>query len=455
MLSSIKRIHFIGIGGIGMSGIAELLFNQNFKITGSDLSESSNTERLKKLDIPISIGHDRKNISSSEIVVYSDAIPKDNVELIEANNRNIQCYSRGQIISQLAKLKSSTVGISGTHGKTTTTSMIGSILKDSNLDPTIIVGGVVKSINTNSVLGSGDTFVVEADEFNRTFLQLSPTIAVINNIDLEHIDCYKDIDDLKDAFTEFANSVPFYGMVSICKDSENAAAIIPFIDKPIVTYGIESDDVDFRAINIVHNDGKVSFDLIFKEKSYPFSMNVAGEYNIFNALAAISVCKTMGLSIEDISNSLEIFTGVKRRFDIKVQNNDLMIIDDYAHHPVEVSSVIKAINSNWDRRLLVIFQPHLFSRTKQFYKEFAEALHNADLVFITEIFASREKLDTSISSEKIGKYLKELHHKNVFNITTESLVADVKSKYMKGDIILTVGAGNIWRFADKLSESMQ
>ncbi|MDC0877971.1 UDP-N-acetylmuramate--L-alanine ligase [Candidatus Marinimicrobia bacterium] len=455
MLSSINRIHFIGIGGIGMSGIAELLFNQNFKITGSDLSESSNTDRLKKLDIPISIGHDRSNISSAEIVVYSDAIPKDNVELIEANDRNIQCYSRGQIISQLAKLKSSTVGISGTHGKTTTTSMIGSILKDSNLDPTIIVGGVVKSINTNSVLGSGDTFVVEADEFNRTFLQLSPTIAVINNIDLEHIDCYKDIDDLKGAFIEFANSVPFYGMVSICKDSENAAAIIPSIDKPIVTYGIESDDVDFRAINIVHNNGKVVFDLIFKEQSYPFSMNVPGEYNIFNALAAISVCKTMGLSLEDIRRSLKMFSGVKRRFDIKIQNNDLMIIDDYAHHPVEVSSVIKAIKSNWDRRLLVIFQPHLYSRTKQFYKEFAEALQDADLVFVTEIFASREKLDASITSEKIGKYLKELNHNNVFNITTESLITDVKSKYMKGDIILTVGAGNIWRFADKLSESMQ
>ena len=265
----------------------------------------------------------------------------------------------------------------------------------------------------------------------------------------------KDIEELKDAFIEFANSVPFYGMVSICKDSENAAAIIPFIDKPIVTYGIESNDVDFRAINIVHNNGKVIFDLIFKEQSYPFSMNVPGDYNIFNALAAISVCKTMGLSIEGISHSLKMFSGVKRRFDIKVQNNDLMIIDDYAHHPVEVSSVIKAIKSNWERRLLVIFQPHLFSRTKQFYKEFAEALQNADLVFVTEIFASREKIDTTISSEKIEKYLKKLHHKNVFNITTESLVADVKTKYMKGDIILTVGAGNIWRFADKLTESIQ
>jgi len=455
MLSSIKRIHFIGIGGIGMSGIAELLYNQDFKITGSDLSESPNINRLKKLDITISIGHDKKNISTAEIVVYSDAIPKENIELIEANDRDIQCYSRAQMLSQLAKLKSSTVGISGTHGKTTTTSMIGSILKDSNLDPTIIVGGVVKSINTNSVLGAGDTFVVEADEFNRSFLELSPTIAVINNIDLEHVDCYKDLDDLKNAFLQFANSVPFYGMVSICKDSDNAASIIPFINKPIVTYGIESDDVDFKAINIIHNDGKVAFDVVHKDKNYTFSMIVPGTYNILNALAAISVCKTMGLSIENISQSLKMFSGVKRRFDVKVHNKNLTIIDDYAHHPVEVLSVIKAVKSNWDRRLLVVFQPHLFSRTKAFYKDFAESLFDADLIFITEIFASREKLDSSISSERISEHLKELKHKNVFDITIDSLLQDIQSKYNEGDIILTIGAGNIWRYADKLTENMR
>ena len=455
MLSSVKRIHFIGIGGIGMSGIAELLHNQDFIITGSDLSESPNIDRLRKLDIFISIGHDKKNIATTEIVVYSDAIPHNNVELIEAKDKNIKCYSRGKIISQLAKLKSSTVGISGTHGKTTTTSMIGSILKDSNLDPTIIVGGVVKSINTNSVLGSGDTFVVEADEFNRTFLELSPTIAVINNIDLEHIDCYDSLEDLKDAFTQFANSVPFYGMVSICKDSQNAASIIPLIDKPIVTYGIESDNVDFKAINIIHDNGTVAFDLIHENKSYAFSMIVPGSYNILNALAAISVCKTMGLSIQRISESLKSFSGVKRRFDIKVHSEKLTIIDDYAHHPVEVFSVIKAVKSNWTRRLVVIFQPHLYSRTKEFYKDFAESLLGADAVFITEIFASREKLDTSISSKNISNHLKKLEHKNVFDTTTDSVIEDIKNYYNEGDIILTIGAGNIWRYADKLTENMQ
>ena len=455
MLSSIKKIHFIGIGGIGMSGIAELLHNQDFEITGSDISESPNIDRLRRLNISIKIGHEKANISDAEIVVYSDAIPKDNVELVEANQMNVQSYSRAQMISQLAKLKSSTVGISGTHGKTTTTSMIGSILKDSNLDPTIIVGGVVKSINTNSVLGAGDTFVVEADEFNRSFLQLNPTIAVINNIDLEHIDCYKDLEDLKSAFIQFANSVPFYGMVSLCKDSDNAESIIQFIDKPLVTYGIESENVDFKADNIVHGDGKVTFDVIHKKKVYPFSMNVPGSYNVLNALAAISVCKTMGLSIEDIGKSLKEFLGVKRRFDIKMHNKSLTIIDDYAHHPVEVSSVISAVKSNWNRRLVVIFQPHLFSRTKQFYKDFAKSLFDADIIFITEIFASREKLDSSVSSKNISAHLKELNHKNVFDITTESLIQDIKNNYNDGDIILTIGAGNIWRYADKLTENMQ
>jgi len=455
MLSSIKRIHFIGIGGIGMSGIAELLHNQGFKITGSDISESPNIDRLRALDILIQIGHDKKNISEVEVVVYSDAIPKNNVELVAADDRDIQSYSRAQMISQLAKLKSSTVGISGTHGKTTTTSMIGSVLKDSDLDPTIIVGGVVKSIDTNSVLGSGDTFVVEADEFNRSFLELAPTIAVVNNIDLEHIDCYKDLEDLKNAFIQFANSVPFYGMVSICQDSDNAASIIPLIDKPLVTYGIESDNVDFKAKNIIHSDGKVAFDVVHQKKSYSFSMNIPGSYNVLNALAAISVCKTMGLSIEDISKSLKNFSGVKRRFDIKKHNEMITIIDDYAHHPVEVSSVIEAVKSNWDRRLLVIFQPHLFSRTKQFHKDFAKALFDADIIFITQIFASREKLDPSISSKRISEHLRELNHENVFDINTESLIEDIKRHYNEGDIILTIGAGNIWRYADTLTEKMK
>ena len=454
MLTSAKNIHFIGIGGIGMSGIAELLHNQKFNITGSDLTQSTNVDRLQKLNIEIFIGHKAENINESDIIVYSDAIPKDNCELIEAKKQNIMCYSRAKMISQLAKLKTSTVAISGTHGKTTTTSMIGSILKDSELDPTIIVGGVVKSINTNSVLGEGDIFVVEADEYNRSLLELNPTIALINNIDLEHVDCYKDIDDLKRTFLEFTSSIPFYGAVSICKDSENAASLIESIDKPIFTYGIKSKDVDFRAEDIVQENGKTTFNLITKNKKYPISINLPGQYNVLNALGAISIATIMNIPIDKITTSLNGFDGVKRRFDIKTHSEELTIIDDYGHHPVEVESVIKAIKDNWDRRLVVAFQPHLYSRTAQFYKEFAQSLLSADSVLVTEIFASRESMNESINSEKIVEEMKNLGHKSVSNTTLENLINDIESNYKKGDIILMIGAGNIWRYCDPLKDRL-
>ncbi len=454
MLASIKNIHFIGIGGIGMSGIAELLYNQDFNITGSDLSKSSNVERLEKLGIQISIGHSTDNINELDLVVYSDAIPKDNCELIETRKQNILCYSRAKMISQIAKLKSSTVAISGTHGKTTTTSIVGSILKDSDLDPTIAVGGVVKSINSNSVLGEGDIFVVEADEYNRSLLELNPTIAVINNIDLEHTDCYKDIDDLKETFLQFANSVPFYGAVSICKDSENAASLINHIDKPIFTYGIYSKDVDFRAEDIIQNNGSTTFTLVEKNQKYPVSMKLPGIYNVWNALAAISVAKIMNVPTNKIINSLKKFDGVKRRFDIRNNDESLMVVDDYGHHPVEVESVIKAIKDNWDRRLVVAFQPHLYSRTEQFFKEFSESLLLADSVLITEIFASRELDNNSINSQMIVDEMLRLGHKSVVSTTLENLVDDVESVYKKGDIILTIGAGNIWRYSDLIKERL-
>ena len=454
MLASIKNIHFIGIGGIGMSGIAELLHNQDFNITGSDLSKSSNVERLEKFGIRISIGHSSDNINELDLVVYSDAIPEDNCELTEARKQNIICYSRAKMVSQIAKLKSSTVAISGTHGKTTTTSIVGSMLKDSDLDPTIVVGGVVKSINSNSALGEGDVFVVEADEYNRSLLQLNPTIAVINNIDLEHTDCYKDIEDLKETFLQFANSVPFYGAVSICKDSENAASLINDIDKPIFTYGIHSKDVDFRAEDIVQNDGNTTFTLVEKDEKYPVSMQLPGVYNVWNALAAISVARIMNVPINKIINSLEKFDGVKRRFDIKNNDESLMVVDDYGHHPVEVESVIKAIKDNWNRRLVVAFQPHLYSRTEQFFKEFSESLLLADSVLITEIFASRELDNTSFNSHMIIDEMLRLGHQSVMPTTLENLVDDVESVYKKGDIILTIGAGNIWRYSDLIKERL-
>ena len=266
MLYSIKNIHLIGIGGIGMSGIAELLKNKGFLVTGSDISDSLNVQRLTSLGIEVSIGHFKENISDTDLVIYSDAIPKDNIELNEALNKNLLVYSRARMISEIAKLNNSTIAISGTHGKTTTTSMIGSILKELNLDPTIIVGGVVKSLESNSLLGNGETLVVEADEYNKSLLHLNPTIAVINNIDFEHIECYKDLEDLKETFLQFANSVPFYGKVCACLDSSNVASIIKRIDKPLITYGIENEDVDIKAENIQQKNGNVSFDVKVKNK---------------------------------------------------------------------------------------------------------------------------------------------------------------------------------------------
>ena len=321
--------------------------------------------------------------------------------------------------------------------------MVGTILKEIDLDPTIIVGGVIKSLESNSVLGTGDTFVVEADEYNKSLLHLSPTIAVINNIDFEHIECYKDVDDLKDTFLQFANSVPFYGTVCLCKDSNNVASILPKIDKPLITYGIESQNVDIKAENLHQENGNVSFDVKVKNRKFSINLSVPGKYNVYNALAALSVCETMGIDIESACKALSTFSGVKRRFDIKA-NKDVMIIDDYAHHPVEVQNVIETVKSNWNKNLNVIFQPHLFSRTKEFYKDFAKALMSADNVMITEIFASREKDDNSTNSNLIIDEMLKLNHKNVSYISSKDIIKKVKSIGAKGDIFLTMGAGNIW-----------
>ena len=379
----------------------------------------------------------------------------NNIELETAKSKNIMIYSRAQMLQEISKLNNSTVAIAGTHGKTTTTSIIGGILKDSKLDPTIIVGGVIKSIDSNSLLGKGDTFVVEADEYNKTFMQLNPTIAVINNIDFEHIECYSSIEELKECFTIFANNVPFYGKVCACLDSNNVRDIIKNIDKPILTYGIDSDDVDLKAENIIQKNGSMTFDVKIKNQLIKFAMNTSGKYNVYNALAAIAVCLTMEIDIDLIKNGIKNFEGVKRRFDIQLDDK-IMVVDDYAHHPVEVDSVIKKVKDNWSRNLTVIFQPHLFSRTKRFYKEFADALFNADKIFITEIFASREKSDSSTSSKLIlDELLMRLNHKDAHYVDLNKIVKTLKPISKEGDIILTLGAGNIWRFAKNLAEEFK
>jgi len=452
MLSQLKKIHFIGIGGIGMSGIAELLHKKGFIISGSDISNNSNIERLRKMNIQITTEHLEKNITGKDLIVYSDAIPSDNCELRMANNSGVLCFSRAKMLSEISKMSKATIAISGTHGKTTTTSMIGTVVKNEDLNPTVIVGGVVKSFQTNTLLGSGDTFIVEADEYNRTFLHLSPSISVINNIDFEHIDTYKNLDELKEAFIEFANSTQFHGIVAVCSDSENAKSIIPKIDKTVITFGVKDKSADFRAEKILQKNGKVSFDAIFRNNRIKMHLNVPGEHNILNALAALVVCDFMGLKVDHIAKSLKEFSGVNRRFDFQRNDKELIIIDDYAHHPVEVNFVVDSIKKNWNRRLITIFQPHLFSRTKQFYKDFARALYSSDIVLITEIYASREKIDKSVTSKSIVDEMKKLKHTNVQFIQYDKVLGGIKKIYRSGDIILTAGAGNIWRKAVELNQ---
>ena len=455
MLYSIKKVHFIGIGGIGMSGIAELLKNKGFLVTGSDISDSPNVQRLIDLGIHVTIGHNAENISDSELVIYSDAIPKNNVELKNALSKNLLVYSRARMISEIAKLNNSTVAISGTHGKTTTTSMVGSILKALELDPTIIVGGVVKSLESNSALGSGDTFVVEADEYNKSLLHLSPTIAVINNIDFEHIECYEDLEDLKETFIQFANSVPFYGSVCACLDSSNVASIIKRIDKPLISYGIENKDVDIKADNIQQKNGKVSFNAKIKDRKFSVNLSVPGRYNVYNALAALAVCETMGINIEKACNALSNFGGVKRRFDIKA-NKNVMIVDDYAHHPVEVQNVVETVKENWDTNLNVVFQPHLFSRTKEFFREFAEALKIADIVIISEIYGAREEPIKGVTSQLIFFELeKKMKNKCILLSNLNELEKTINGIIKPGDLLLTMGAGDIWRYNEYYVEQMK
>ena len=447
MLGKTKHIHFIGIGGIGMSGMAELLFNLGFTISGSDSNESDRTKQLRSIGIDINIGHNSIVVLKSDVVVFSSAVKKDNSEIIIAEKNNIPVIRRAEMLSELLKVKPISIAISGTHGKTTTSSMLGSILIESKLNPTLVIGGIVNEFGSNSMYGDGNIIVVEADEFDRTFLSLKPTIALINNLDLEHLDCYENLIDLKSAFTQFGNSVPFYGKVAINIDHVNTKDIIESIKRPYITFGF-SKDAYIQAKKPVFNELNTQFDLyINTEFKTKIQLNVPGKYNIMNALAAISICFELDVDYENIKNGLKNFQGVQRRFDIKYSlNNGIKLIDDYAHHPVEVDSVLDAIKSGWSNRLIAIFQPHLYSRTQDFHLDFAKALIKADIIIITDIYAAREKPLTGVTSKLIVNDLVMLGHKNTEYISNKKNIPFfLKNNVKDDDIIITMGAGDIWR----------
>jgi UDP-N-acetylmuramate--alanine ligase len=457
MFSKLQRIHFVGIGGIGMSGIAEILLDQGFAVSGSDLQRSEVTQHLESLGATIFEGHRAENVAEAEAVVYSSAVRiHENPETLEAERRGVPLIRRAEMLAEVTRLKYC-VAIAGTHGKTTTTSMCGLILMRGGIDPTVIVGGKLSGLGgTNARLGHGEWTVVEADEYDRSFLQLLPTIGLITNIEAEHLDIYTDFDDIKRTFAQFANKIPFYGLVVVCLDNTGVMEVLPHINKQVRTYGL-SPQCDVRAVNIVHDGRSSTFMLVQSTQELgSITIHIPGLHNVRNALGAITVALEMGVSVEDIRTALDEFTGVYRRFEIKGERRGIMVIDDYAHHPSEVAATLQAARNGWtNRRIVCVFQPHTYTRTRDFCADFGKCFGDSDYLFVTDVYAARETPIEGISGEIIAKAAAQYGHRHVEYVADKTQITGVlKNLVQEGDIVLTLGAGDIWKFGAEFLNSL-
>jgi len=453
MLGKTKKIHFVGIGGIGMSGIAEFLHHKGFEISGSDLQLTDVTEHLESIGIKIHQGHHKENIQDADVVVKSSAVHDDNPEIAAALALKITVIRRAEMLAELMRM-STGIAIAGTHGKTTTTSMIGTMLKTANLDPTIIVGGKVMNFGTNSLQGSGEYIVVEADEYDRSFLSLSPIIAGITNVEADHLDCYKNLDDIKDAFITYANSVPFFGCVVCCIDDPGIQAILPSIKKNIITYGI-TPQADVRATNIIAKDFKTSFDVFYKDYCLGnIDMNLIGSHNIQNALMAVSIGIELNIPFDQIKQGLQVFKGVHRRCEYIGQKDNIRVYDDYAHHPTEIQATLKGLSQHAENRIIAVFQPHLYSRTRDFAEEFGRSFYNAYILVVTPIYPAREKPIPGISGQLIVDSAIQSGHRNAIYVEqNENITSTLQSIAKPDDIIITIGAGDIYKYGIELLQN--
>ncbi len=448
-------IHFVGIGGVGMSGIAEVLHNLGYKVQGSDISRNANVERLENSGIKIFIGHNSDNVKDAHVVVKSSAIRDDNPEIIEAQNRGIPVIPRAEMLAELMRMKYS-IAVAGSHGKTTTTSMIGTILNYANLDPTIVIGGKLDSLGSNAKLGKGEFLVAEADESDGSFLLLSPTIAVITNIDEEHLDHYKDgIEEIKNTFIKFVNKIPFYGVAILCLDHPNIQEILPDIDKRILTYGFLSQ-CDVRGDNVVINEFNSSFDVYIKDEYQGrITIKMPGIHNVSNALGAIAVAYELEIPFEVIKEALNDFKGVNRRFYLKGYYNGAMIIDDYGHHPEEIKATLKSVKQAFNKNVIVVFQPHRYSRTKALLNNFATSFYNADKLIVTEIYPAGEDKIEGVNGKLLYDKIKEFGHKDVVFIEDfDEIVEYIRENINENSIVITLGAGNVWQIGEKLLGKM-
>ncbi len=454
MYGRIKNIHFVGIGGIGMSGIAEVLLNLGYGVTGSDIKLTETVERLKRLGAQFTLGHRIENVSSADVVVISSAIRDDNPEVIASKSRNIPVIRRAEMLSELMRLKYG-IAVAGSHGKTTTTSMISTVLAYGGFDPTIVVGGRLKSLGTNARLGNGKFMVVEADESDGSFLMLSPVIAVVTNIDEEHLDHYQSIDRLEHAFSEFLNKVPFYGLAVIGVDSERIRSIIPRFKKRVVTYGF-SDESDFRAEDICISGFQTDFKVLFKNSLLgAVELNVPGRHNAQNALASFAVGMELGMSFEDVKEGLHEFMGIDRRIQLKGEINGVRIIDDYAHHPEEIRVTLSTLKESFPGRIISVFQPHRFTRTSILFDEFVRVLGDVDMLFLLDIYPAGEEPIEGVSSARLARAINEKGNNNVRYVENPDGVIDNLSGVIRsGDIVVTIGAGNVWMVGERLLEEL-
>ncbi len=451
MYKKSQHIHFVAIGGIGMSGIAEVLINMGHRVSGSDLRETDLTRRLAELGAKIYYGHHADYVEGADVVVVSSAVPPDNPEIVKAGQQAIPVIPRAEMLAELMRLKHAVV-VAGSHGKTTTTSLIGTVLNTAGFDPTLVIGGRLGSIGSNARLGDGDFLVAEADESDGSFLLFSPTIAVVTNIDLEHLDYYRDMDHLKEAFLAFINRLPFYGLAVLCLDDPNVQSLIPDMKKRYLTYGF-SVQADIQAVNIASEGLKTQYDLIFNGKHQGrISFSMPGRHNILNSLAAAGVALELDVPFEVIAESLSQVGIIHRRFEIKGEEEGVLVIDDYGHHPTEIKAILAALKSCFPkRRSVVVFQPHRFTRVKALFGDFTTAFNQADRLIMTEIYPAGEQPIEGVNGRVLFEAVRSHGHREVdFVPDFNNLAQEVSQGLSPNDLVLTLGAGSITRVGDQI-----
>lgn len=449
------KIHFIGIGGIGMSGIAEVLLNLGYEVSGSDVKSSAVITRLKKLGAKIFIKHDAKNINGADVVVYSSAVKKNNVEVLEANKKGLPVIRRAEMLSELMRLTKYGIAVAGTHGKTTTTSLLATLLHASNFDPTVIIGGKLNSLKTNAKLGRGNFMVVEADESDGSFLHLMPTITIVTNIDPDHMENFKDFANYKDAFYKFCSKTPFYGLNVLCGEHSETVRLAKELDKRVVLYGF-SKKHDYNAQNVRFVQTQSFFDLYHRDQFVDhIELGLAGKHNVLNALACFAVADDIGVDLKKIKTALKNFSGVSRRMEILFKGSSIVVLDDYGHHPAEIEATLKAVRSAFSGRLVVLFQPHRYSRTQNLYKDFLKCFDEADSLFLTKIYSAGETPIKGISGKNLYQDLTKQKSEIYYTGKSKDLVDQLVDYIKPGDVFLTLGAGDITKTAHTIARKLK